>query len=180
MRDPKTVGELRECCRVIESTECWEFLKEDGSALSPNTVPTLGRPPVQVAKIALYLARVGIPKGWYIRRRSTCIRFCCNPNHLSVRSSKEGERKGRASNNPNGTPAALVPNGGRQKGERRPEQSKRMIGNTLASKTYAGEGLAENAEDSSDEWELLRKERTRKEARAEVLAERKKQRRARI
>jgi len=120
VRELHSVAELRNNCRIIEATQCWQFLKEDGSEMSEKTVPTLGRPPKQVAVIAVELSGRCILPGWTLRRMHNCIRFCCNPNHIFIVKTKRGERKGEPSNNPKGNPAALLPNAGRAKGTPRP------------------------------------------------------------
>lgn len=124
MRVINTVDDLRRCVIVHEGTRCWEFIKEDGSRLSPKTVPNLGRPPKQVAVIAVEVSGRVVPEGYVLRRTPHCIKFCCNPDHLSVKPSKEGERRGRRSNNPRGNPSSLLPNAGRTSGAIRSTRGK--------------------------------------------------------
>lgn len=153
-----TLEELRSAVRVHEATQCWEFLRENGESLGPKTVPSLGNPPKQVAVIAVELSGRSIPRGWLLRRMRSCLRFCCNPNHLRVVHDKRGERKGAPSNNPHGNPAALVPNAGRAPGTARSTRGK------PSSNPYgrAGKPLHVEAHDveqpREQDWESLRKD----------------------
>jgi hypothetical protein len=131
VRDIRTLDDLRATVRVVEETRCWQFLKENGDPVGPKTVPTVGKPPIQVARLSFSLSGQELPEGWELHRMPDCIRFCCNPDHLQAKPNHKGAGIGRESGNPKGTPENLGKTSRNRGGDKRPEWSRRMRGNSL-------------------------------------------------
>jgi hypothetical protein len=125
---PRTLEELRSQVSVNEN-RCWGWLKEDGQPTGPKTVPVVGpKPGVQVAVLAVKLSGRDVPTGHVLRRMPGCLRFCCNPDHLTVQADRVGTGTGRVPGNPKGNASSLRPDGGRAPGTPRPWRQGRALG----------------------------------------------------
>jgi len=67
---------------------CWEFVRADGSSYEDRSSPTWGKrgEAIRHAAVRLLGGFLGeIKRGWFVHSRKTCLKWCVNPVHLTVK-----------------------------------------------------------------------------------------------
>jgi hypothetical protein len=67
--------------------DCWEFRKPDGTRYPSNASPLWREGEAfRHAAVRLLGSFLGpVKRGWFVKSRKTCVRFCVNPLHLTVK-----------------------------------------------------------------------------------------------
>jgi hypothetical protein len=68
-------------------SDCWEFRKPDGTRYPSNASPLWkDGEAFRHAAVRLLGGFLGpVKRGWFVKSRKTCVRFCVNPLHLTVK-----------------------------------------------------------------------------------------------